>query len=183
MYVQPLSGEGGSRKRTGYRNRHGNTVIDRNERVDCDLNVQIATPLGPNVGGAPGTVEEALRMVVLAVGAGEYELAGRCSKSSAEGAPWRMAGRFNRRAPAATQPTRRRRCRRIAPHHALTSLARIGRAGATRATAEALTRWTPARIQRRGFRLTMASCSRARPFPPALPLSREHPCVRSPPAR
>jgi hypothetical protein len=39
--------------------------------------VQIATPVGPNVGGAPGTVEEALRMaVVLAVGAGEYERAG-----------------------------------------------------------------------------------------------------------
>jgi hypothetical protein len=53
------------------------TVIDRNERVDCDLNVQIATPVGPNVGGAPGTVEEALRMaVVLAVAAGEYERAG-----------------------------------------------------------------------------------------------------------
>jgi hypothetical protein len=53
------------------------TVIDRNERVDCDLNVQIATPVGPNVGGAPGTVEEALRLaVVLAVEAGEYERAG-----------------------------------------------------------------------------------------------------------
>ncbi len=53
------------------------TVIDRNERVDCDLNVQIATRLGPNVGGAPGTVEEALRLaVVLAVGEGEYERAG-----------------------------------------------------------------------------------------------------------
>ena len=53
------------------------TVIDRNERALCDLNVQIATPLGPNAGGAPGTVEEALRMaVVLAVGAGEYERAG-----------------------------------------------------------------------------------------------------------
>jgi hypothetical protein len=53
------------------------TVIDRNERVDCDLNVQIATPLGPNAGGAPGTVEEALRLaLVLAVGVGEYERAG-----------------------------------------------------------------------------------------------------------
>jgi hypothetical protein len=52
-------------------------VIDRNGRVDCDPNVQIATRVGPNDGGAPGSVEEALRMaVVLAVRAGEYERAG-----------------------------------------------------------------------------------------------------------
>jgi hypothetical protein len=34
-------------------------VIDRSERALCDLNVQIATRVGANDGGAPGSVEEA----------------------------------------------------------------------------------------------------------------------------
>jgi hypothetical protein len=50
-------------------------VIDRNGRVDCDLNVQIATRVGPN-DRTPASAEEALRLAAkLAIDDGDLDRA------------------------------------------------------------------------------------------------------------